>query len=58
MARAELSPGIESMRGKLAGWSGMQMRFKRWKAMRMPPLLTRRTKKLVRAITSRWTRTW
>ena len=31
MARAELSPGIESMRGKLAGWSGMQMRFKRWK---------------------------
>ena len=31
MARAELSPGIESLRGKLAGWSGMQARFKRWK---------------------------
>lgn len=31
MARAELSPGIDSLRGKLAGWSGMQMRFKRWK---------------------------
>ena len=31
MARAELSPGIESLRGKLAGWSGMQTRFKCWK---------------------------
>ena len=31
MARAELSPGIESLRGKLAGWSGMQARFKQWK---------------------------
>ena len=31
MARAELSPGIESLRGKLAGWSGMQTRFKVWK---------------------------
>jgi len=31
MARAELSPAIESMRGKLAGWSGWQARFKRWK---------------------------
>ena len=31
MARAELSPGIESLRGKLAGWSGMQTRFKKWK---------------------------
>lgn len=31
MARAELSPGIESIRGKLAGKSGMQMRIKRWK---------------------------
>jgi hypothetical protein len=31
MARAELSPGIESLRGKLAGYSGMQMRFKLWK---------------------------
>ena len=31
MARAELSPGIESLRGKLAGWSGMQARFKCWK---------------------------
>lgn len=31
MARAELSPGIESLRGKLAGWSGMQARFKKWK---------------------------
>jgi len=28
MAVAELSPGIESLRGKLAGKSGMQMRFK------------------------------
>ena len=31
MAVAELSPGIESLRGKLAGWSGMQARFKKWK---------------------------
>ena len=31
MARAELSPGIESLRGKLAGWSGVQTRFKKWK---------------------------
>ena len=31
MARAELSPGIENIRGKLAGKSGMQMRIKRWK---------------------------
>jgi hypothetical protein len=31
MARAELSPGIESLSGKLAGWSGFQARFKRWK---------------------------
>ena len=31
MARAELSPGIENLRGKLAGWSGMQARFKQWK---------------------------
>lgn len=31
MARAELSPGIESIRGKLAGKSGMQMRIKHWK---------------------------
>ena len=31
MARAELSPGIDSLRGKLAGWSGMQARFKQWK---------------------------
>lgn len=31
MARAELSPGIESLRGKLAGWSGMQTRIKKWK---------------------------
>ena len=31
MARAELSPGIESLSGKLAGWSGMQTRFKQWK---------------------------
>ena len=31
MAQAELSPGIESLRGKLAGWSGFQARFKRWK---------------------------
>jgi len=31
MARAELSPGIESLRGKLAGWSLFQARFKRWK---------------------------
>ena len=31
MARAELSPGIESLSGKLAGWSQFQTRFKRWK---------------------------
>lgn len=31
MARAELSPGIESLSGKLAGWSGIQTRFKKWK---------------------------
>jgi hypothetical protein len=31
MAKAELSPGIESLSGKLSGWSGMQARFKRWK---------------------------
>ena len=31
MAREELSPGIDSLRGKLAGWSGMQARFKQWK---------------------------
>ena len=31
MARAELSPGIETLRGKLAGWSGMQTRIKQWK---------------------------
>ena len=31
MARAELSPGIESLRGKLAGGSGVQTRFKKWK---------------------------
>lgn len=31
MARAELSPGIESLRGKLARKSGMQMRVKQWK---------------------------
>lgn len=31
MARAVLSPGIESLRGKLAGISGMQMRYKKWK---------------------------
>ena len=31
MARAELSPGIESLRGKLAGSSQFQMRFKKWK---------------------------
>ena len=31
MAVAELSPGIESLRGKLAGWSGMQARLKKWK---------------------------
>ena len=31
MARAELSPGIDSLRGKLAGWSSVQARFKRWK---------------------------
>ena len=31
MARAELSTGIESLRGKLSGWSGTQARFKKWK---------------------------
>ena len=31
MARAELSPGLESLRGKLNRKSGMQMRFKKWK---------------------------
>ena len=31
MAVAELSPGLESLRGKLSGKSGMQMRFKVWK---------------------------
>ena len=31
MAVVELSPGIESMRGKLARKSGMQMRFKQYK---------------------------
>jgi len=31
MARAELSPGFESLRGKLAGWSEIQTRFKKWK---------------------------
>ena len=31
MAVAELSPGLESLRGKLARKSGMQMRVKRWK---------------------------
>ena len=31
MAQVELSPGIDSLRGKLTGKSGMQMRFKRWK---------------------------
>ena len=31
MARAELSPGIESLRGKLAGWSGIQTRVKQWR---------------------------
>ena len=31
MARAELSPGIESLRGKLSGKSGIQTRFKQWK---------------------------
>ena len=31
MARAELSPGIESLSGKLAGWSQFQARFKKWK---------------------------
>ena len=31
MARAELSPGIESLSGKLAGWSQFQTRFKKWK---------------------------
>ena len=31
MARAELSPGLESLRGKLNRKSGMQMRFKTWR---------------------------
>ena len=31
MAVAELSPGLESLRGKLARKSGMQMRFKTYK---------------------------
>jgi len=31
MARAELSPGIDSLSGKLAKKSGMQMRFKRFR---------------------------
>lgn len=31
MAVAELSPGIETIRGKLSGKSGMQMRVKKWK---------------------------
>lgn len=31
MARAELSPAIESLSGKLSGWSGWQARFKKWK---------------------------
>ena len=31
MAVAELSPGLESLRGKLARKSGMQMRIKYWK---------------------------
>ena len=31
MARAELSPGIESLRGKLSGKSGIQTRFKQWR---------------------------
>ena len=31
MAQAELSPGIENLRGKLAGYSGFQARFKKWK---------------------------
>ena len=31
MAQAELSPGFESLRGKLAGYSGFQARFKKWK---------------------------
>ena len=31
MAQAELSPGIDRLRGKLAGYSGMQMRIKEWK---------------------------
>lgn len=32
MAQAELSPGIERLRGKLAGYSGMQARMKEWKS--------------------------
>ena len=31
MAKAELSPGLERLSGKLAGWSGVQMRYKQWK---------------------------
>lgn len=31
MAQAELSPGLERLRGKLAGYSGIQMRVKEWK---------------------------
>ena len=31
MAQAELSPGIDRLRGKLAGYSGMQARMKEWK---------------------------
>lgn len=31
MAQAELSPGIENLRGKLAGYSEFQARFKKWK---------------------------
>ncbi len=31
MAQAELSPGIDRLRGKLAGYSGIQMRIKEWK---------------------------
>jgi hypothetical protein len=31
MAQAELSLGIESLRGKLAGYSKFQARFKQWK---------------------------
>ncbi|MBR1878143.1 MAG: hypothetical protein IJ814_03960 [Paludibacteraceae bacterium] len=31
MARAELSPGLERLSGKLAGRSSVQMRYKQWK---------------------------